>query len=154
MNSYDSALEQRVWERVSSPRSENRPECLTPMMAAAAENAAVYRQLSLHAGGQEREQLRRLSDGEGSTFRVLQGMAVLGGSENAAVGAYGGGRLSRRRALAECCRRGLENYRQFASWTAEPEYGAVFQEMAARQASRLCETLELIGIRQQVSGAR
>ena len=126
-----------LWERVSP--AQLRQE-LAALAAGAAESAGILQTLSRE---DSREALRELTAAQARTARCLGGLLFLSGGESPAPAPIAVG--NRRQAWAACYRRSLEHDRQFAARTGDGVHGAVFAQLANREAQCLCAILELLG---------
>ena len=140
MEYIDREQERQIWQRVAGNR-EMADSDLNGILSCAAWLAAAYRQLA--EGGRDRDTLMRLSETEKANIACIQGMLIMAGKPTPPL-RYPDMRGERRnRLLAQCVRRCREEYMAYASRLAEPEFGVVFQVLAAREQEQLARSLEL-----------
>ena len=143
MANIDREQERQIWQRVAGSR-ENPGSDLDGVLDCAAWLAAAYRQLAGGAG--DRELLMRLTETEKSNIACMKGMLMMDGKPIPRLRYPDLRGEHRNRLLAQCVRRCREEYTAYASRLAEPEFGAAFQALAAREQEQLARTLELAEI--------
>lgn len=142
--------ERQIWERVRGfPGEPLGGQPLQALILEAEETAGAYRQLG-EALPKHRERLGRLQRNAQENLALLKGMAVLSGGEYRQSPRPRATGEPAARLLKKCWYRSRREWMEYTARSAEPEFGAVFQEMAARQARQCAGILQLLGeIRQK-----
>ena len=144
MNSENRDMERRVWQRVSSQGRAYNPDT-AQIMHFCARAAGIFRGLSQNARDHRREKLRALMAGELENLSILRGMERFSGraaTETVVMNHPPEGEAALLRQCVELIR---EIWIGFASRTADPEFGGVFQTLADLERRRLTDTLRLLG---------
>lgn len=144
MEKFDTELEQRVWKRV---RGEEQPCPVSVQALAAAEQseAAVYLMLSRQLQGREKAQLRKMFEEERSHAAILRGMNDLMSGKRIAARTAPPIPQTPELALRKSYGRKLQALMEYESRMDDPEYGAVFAQMARQEREHCTAILEIIG---------
>lgn len=149
MNGFDQQKAARVWQRVqqAQPR-EKEPghlEELPEWLMNAWTLAATYRQLAAGAQGADREILGQLARQEQKQGVCLGGIHMLTTGEKYRLQLPKIPKEPAERALRRCYGLHLRSMKVYEARTDDPEYGAVFGELARQQREQCVRVLELLG---------
>lgn len=146
MESIDTALQQRVWERVRGVQSrEQEPEDLAELIAGEWADSVAYLRLAAQYRGAEAALLRQMHRREQAHLASLKGIYRVLTGRPAAVKSPPLPKESKETALRRCYyreQRCMDSYRQ---WKAHPVFGSVFETMYAQELAHSGVLLELIG---------
>ena len=144
MESQNRELERRVWQRVRPEGTAGTTETarVTHLCARA---AGISRGLSQSASGARQKAYRQLMAGALESLAVLRGMERYAGGAVTDTVVMNPPPESEAALLREFIRLSREIWIFFASQTAQPEFGAVFQALADRERRRLAQALGLLG---------
>ena len=146
---YDKGKEARVWQRVQNEAQQEqggRPaENLPALIMEYLQLAAAYRQLSQRLNGKDGTTLIRLAREANAQAVCLKGILSLmrGGTPNIAG-------VSQQQSntdviLRRCYGAELRLLKACENRCTDPEYGPVFDRLAARSREHCCALMELIG---------
>ena len=145
MESFDREKARRVWDRVTGgcDRSPD-PDVLNALMCHELTDAATLTRLSKQIGGRGGD-LLRLARQCRQRAGSLRGICAMAGQAHPcpaipmpAVTTAGG-------ALRKCYVNSFHRMREYERMSADPDYGPVFQTMAATTRRQCAALLELIG---------
>ena len=142
MENLDTALQQRVWQRV---RGEEKELALQPLVAAEQSLAATYRMLLGSMQGQDRMLLRRLFETERRHGRILSGLHLLREGKPLAVRAVPLSGERPEALLRKCYAQTLRSLREYGALEKDPEHGHVFRELARQEEEHCRILLEILG---------
>ena len=138
--------EREVWQRVfGQPAAPRSREDLPALAAEVRELAALYRQLMKGTSGKLREKLGQLYEGELANLACLKGMAVLSGTPMGRQPPLPDRKEPMGKALKKACHRTRRALVEYTARSADPEFGAVFRQMAARAEKQWALAAELLG---------
>jgi len=146
---YDTGKAARVWQRVQNEKQEekiSRPtEHLPALIMEQLQLSGAYRQLSLRLGGKDGAVLIRLAREANAQAICLKGMLTLmKGTAPQVVSAQQ--QLSNTDViLRRCYGAELRLLKVYENRGTDPEYGPVFERLAARGREHCCALMELIG---------
>ena len=142
MENLDTALEQRVWQRV---RPSEEVLALQPLVAAEQSLAATYRMLMGMLQGQERLMLRRLFETERRHGQMLSGMYLLTEGKPLSVRTVPLKADRPETALRKCYGQTLRAMRVYEGQQQDPEHGHVFRFLAQQEEEQARMLLEILG---------
>ena len=146
MESIDTALQQRVWERVrGTQHRDHEPEDLLALIAGEWADSAAYLRPAAQFRGAEAALLRQMHSREQAHLACLKGIYRVLTGRPALVKSPPLPRESKETALRRCYyreQRCMESYRQ---WMAHPVFGPIFENMYAQELTHSGTLLELIG---------
>lgn len=146
---YDTGKAARVWQRVQNERQEgnvNRPtEHLPVLILEQLQLSAAYRQLSVRLGGKEGALLIRLAREANTQAVCLKGILSLMKGTAPQVASAPQQLSNTDVILRRCYGAELRLLQSYESRGNDPEYGPVFDRMAARGREHCCALMELIG---------
>lgn len=146
MDTLDSTMAERVWQRVhSKDTSEDLSAALLAMISAERSDAAVYLQLSRKYQGQESMLLRKLFEQEQSHTACLKGMYMLLTGQKPVARTAKPPLESTEATLRKCYGREMRCLAQYEQWSAHREYGPVFARMAEQEREHCRILLQLLG---------
>jgi len=149
MNGFDQQKAARVWQRVQQAQPQGkqpgRLEELPELMMNEWSAAAAYRQLARQYQGKGGEQYQRLARQEQKHGACLQGIYVLINGEKCPVQNPPPAQEPPERSLRRCYGIHLRAMKAYESRADDPEYGAVFGEMARQEREHCVAVLELMG---------
>ena len=146
MDSYDTDMARRVWQRVHSsevqaPEAEILPAMITGELA----SAAAYNQLARQYRGKDRALLLQLARQERAHAASLQGICTLLTGSRAHVKAAPPEKCSAATALRRCYGNQMRALARYEQWCAHPEYGPAFSRLV-QQEWEICRILlQLLG---------
>ena len=143
MENFDAAKATRVWQRVQASQPE--AEGLPALIAGELEDAATYIQLARRLGGKDGQTLRRLAEAEQAHAACLKGIYTLITGEPIAPKIPPLRQEPAERTLRRCYGREMRCLAQYEARSADPEYGPVFANLAAREREHCMTVLELLG---------
>lgn len=146
LENLERTEQQQVWQRVFQPPEQPQPE-LRGMLLTALELGEIYRHLLSHSGGQQKELLKRLLEGEQATAAALRGLGVLCGMTEEVLRPWSPTREPGRQLLQRCYHRTRRCLVDYMSRSAEPEHGAVYRCLADRAAEHCVLLAQLLGMR-------
>ena len=142
MENLDTALEQRVWQRV---RPSEEVLALQPLVAAEQSLAATYRMLMGMLQGQERLMLRRLFETERRHGQMLSGMYLLTEGKPLSVRTVPLKADRPETALRKCYGQTLRAMRAYDGQKNDPEHGHVFRFLTQQEEEQARMLLEILG---------
>ena len=146
MEQFDEQKAARVWQRV---QKKEAPEPLRKdtgtLIRAASEQAVLYRNLSRALAGKPGELLREYSRRQQRATDCLRGICRLSGITPPAV--PGGKPVPEPpiRLLERCCHGERRLFAEYMSRVEDPDWGRVYERMAADAGERCCGLLEILG---------
>ena len=146
---YDTGKAARVWQRVQNEKQAEyagRPtEHLPALIMEQLQLANAYRQLSVRLGGKDGALLIRLAREANAQAVCMKGiLALMKGTAPQVASAQQ--QLSNTDViLRRCYGAELRLLKAYENRCADPEYGPVFDRMAARGREHCCTLMELIG---------
>lgn len=146
METIDSQLQQRVWQRVQgSARTVEDPAVLLELIAGEWTDGAAYLQLSRRCSGKDAALLRQMHAQEQSHVACLKGIYSILTGRPAIVKAPPLPRENREAALRRCYRREMQCLEVYRQWARHPEFGPVFEKMYGQELAHCRTLLELLG---------
>ena len=146
MEQFDEQKAARVWQRV---QKKDPPEPLrrdiTTLIRATAEQAAYYRNLSRAFSGTYGDRLREYGRQQQRAADCLLGICRLSGIAPPAVPARPQPPEPPIRLLEKCCHSERRLYTEYRSRSEDPDWGRVYEHMAADAAERCCGLLGILG---------
>jgi len=146
METYDTELEARVWERVRGETEEaSRRWKLQPLATEELAGSAVYLMLSRQMQGREKALLRQLFEEERAHAECLKGMHWLVTGTPMSLRTVPPAAELPEQALRKCYARTLRQWKAYDSRKEDPEYGPVFRLLAEEEQKHCRMLLELTG---------
>lgn len=152
METYDAEKAARVWQRVRgfdtpapSSRDTGEPEELLRLIQREWQDAAVYLHLSRRMQGKQAAMLHRLFEEEQSHAACLKGIYRLVTGQPAATSSPAPPQEPIEVTLRKCYGREMHSLADYEARTAHPEYGPVFQKLAAQEREHCRIVLQLLG---------
>ena len=142
MEHIDTALEQRVWQRV---HAEEQATGLQTLAAGEQTAAAVYLMLSKMLQGPEKAILRQLFERERSHSRWLNGIHLLQTGQRLTARAAPPENDRPEVALRKCYARTLQAIRTYEQRQNDPEFGHVFRELTRQEQEHCRMILDILG---------
>lgn len=144
MENFDANVEQQVWQRVFA-QPEQKREDLRPLVLAAMEAAAAYRELAGMLAGSRQEQAKRLYQEQQSTVTCLRGMQRLSGSGGEPPKALPRPREPAQKLLEKNYHRAKRAMTEYTARSLDSEFGVVFQHLAQREGEHCVMIARLLG---------
>lgn len=148
MNTYDPGKAERVWERVQGCRhpEPKKPEMnLQAMIMNEWVAAATYLALARQVPAREMCVLQRLAREDQSHGATLKGIYTMTTDQEPVIKAPPITAGSVNLTLRKCYSGLLKTLQEYERWSADPEYGPVFQRLADQEREHCRLVLELIG---------
>jgi len=145
METIDTKLEKRVWQRVRGEEAADPAASLRGLAAREWTEAAVYLMLSRQVQGKEKAMLRKLFEEEQAHAACLRGIYGLITGEPLNTRTQPPAPESPETALRKCYGRELQAVQAYSARAQDPEYGAVFTKMAEQEREHCRMILELLG---------
>lgn len=145
MEQFDTAMEDRVWQRVHAEQPSKPEQSLQSLAAAELAEAAAHLMLSRQLQGKEKAILRKIYEEDQSHAACLKGIHYFTFDTPLAVRPIPPAPESPVIALRKAYGRKLRALRQYESHFNDPEYGAVYQSLAQQEREHCRLILELIG---------
>lgn len=145
MENRDPNVEQQVWQRVFARPEEPIREDLRTLLLGAMELAAIYRNLAGTLTGKAREQVKQLYEGEAANLACLKGIARLSGRGEEVLKVWNPTKEPAAKALEKCYHKTRRAMIEYASRSADSEFGTVFQKLADREGKHCAVIAELLG---------
>ena len=140
----DRNRETQVWQRVgAAPMPGQSLQELRILLQNAAERATLFRGLTAQTS-KGREQIRQLRELEQDNIACLKGMLVFSGNE-AGFPARNLPSSPLRQSLVRGFYLAKKAVTEYTARSVDPEFGMVYQEMAAREARICCLITQLLG---------
>lgn len=136
--------EQKIWQRVAGGMRQENSD-IRPLLLAAAEGVAAYRQLSGLLTGRSRERMRGLLATAQRSLEALKGIQTMSGHPAGALRTVPVPKESPRRLLERSFHRSLRQMTEYTARALDPEYGVVYQMLADREREAAAVLAELIG---------
>ena len=138
--------EQQIWERVLKGQEEQPRSDLRQLQLAAMELAGIYRHLAGTLAGRQREMAKELYEGEMETARCLKGASILAGRKEDVLTIWTPAKEPARKLLEKCYHQTRRCLVDYTARSAEPELGAIFQQLAKKAAQRCARIAQLLGM--------
>ena len=148
MNTYDPKKAERVWARVQGTREEEKPSLhknLQAMIMNEWITAATYLTLARQVPPREMCILQRLARDDQSHGTCLKGIYTMTTDQEPVIKAPPITAGSVNLTLRKCYSGLLKTLQEYERWSADPEYGPVFQRLADQEREHCRLVLELIG---------
>ena len=145
MENIDPMLAEDVWQRVHGQPKTNTPETLRTLVAREWTEAAVYLMLSRQLQGKEKAIVRKLFEEEQTHAACLRGIYWLITGDSLTTRTPPPTPEAPETALRKCYGRKLKAAAAYEARMQDPEYGAVFKDMARQERAHCRVILELIG---------
>ena len=145
MEHYDPEKAARVWQRVRSEMPPVPDRQLQPVILLEQENAGTYLSLASRMPSKAGSRLRQLAAQNHDHIACLKGMCILQDvhvpnltSPQQVQNAFAAG-------LRLCFRREMQCHAAYMERASDPEFGAVFAQLAADKRRQCRAILELLG---------
>lgn len=146
MEAYDPEKTARVWQRVRGEVEETpRHQGLMRLIAEEGTDAAVCLTLSRRFQGKQAQLLRRMSEEEQAHAACLKGIYTLLIGEQPAVKAAPLHQESTEATLRRCYGSQMRRLAEYEARAQDPEYGKVYEQLAAQEQDHCRQILELLG---------
>ena len=142
----ERSAQAQVWERVFARNGEQPRDDLRELLAAATELAGVYRHLAGTLTGKPRERVRQLYEEELANIACLKGLGILAGRREEVLKIWAPSREPGKKLLEKCYHRSRRCMVNYMGYSAEPEFGVVFQKLAEREGQHCALIAELLGM--------
>lgn len=146
MEKIDTALAQRVWQRVQDPKAATGPDpgVLTAIIGEALADADACQRLARSIGGKG-GRLLELSREDRAQAGCLRGICVLMLGKNPEVHIPAPEPAPAAAMLRQCYAHHLHRVREFDRNSSDPDFGPAFQKLAAEERAHCKTLLELMG---------
>ena len=145
MENFDPSVEQQVWQRVLAQPEQPQRDDLRGLQLSAAELAAAYRHLANTLTGRDREQAKRLYEGERANIACLRGMRVLSGAAGVKPKTMNASKEPAGKLLEKCYHRTRRAMAEYTARSVDGEFGEAFRKMARREGEHCAMIAELLG---------
>ena len=149
MKEFDPQREARVWQRVKDQTHEKpapqQNDNLPMLIMEQLQLTAAYMQLARQMPGKEGAIFVRLAREAKAQAVCLKGILILMTGQNSDTGVSQPQISPTDVMLRRCYGKELRLLKTYESRRLDPEYGPVFERMAARGRDHCCTLLELIG---------
>ena len=146
MEQFDAQKAARVWQRV---QNREQPEPLRKdqgaLIRAVGEQAACYRNLSRAMPGKYGERLREYARQQLRAGECLKGICRLSGIQPGSGPNKPVSGEAPLRMLEKCCHGERRLVAEYGDRMTDPDWGRVYEKMAAEAAERCCGLLEILG---------
>ena len=145
MENFDPNVEQQVWQRVLAQSAQPQRDDLRSLQLSAMEMAEVYRHLANTLSGRDREQAKRLHDGETANISCLRGIRILSGVTGEKTKVMNVPKESAGKLLEKCYHKTRRAMTEYMARSVDGEFGEVFRKMADREGAHCAVIAELLG---------
>lgn len=145
MENMDSQTQSQIWQRVFAPMQQPSREDLLPLLTQAVETMGAGRLLAGVLPASVRQLANRLYESLRENALCMRGICRLSGRTEGKFCTMPVEKEPAKRLLEKCyhrCRRAMMEY---TARSADPEFGAVYQKMAQREAEHCCLIAQILG---------
>ena len=144
MERIERGMEAQVWSRVMGPPEAQR-EDVRSLLLTAWEAASVYRHLTGLLAGKTRDQVKKLQDRATESVAALKGLQLLSGDRSGKLLPVPIPKEPARRLLEKSFFRAKQLMTEYTARALDPEYGAVYQQLADRERENSILIAQLLG---------
>lgn len=139
------APEQKIWQRVTAPISQNAAVGIEPLLREVLAQVGLYRQLSGRLSGSAGELCRKLLSSYQASEATLRGMGILSGETPSSRPSTALPRMTDGQLLALSFHRSQQLLTEFTARSVAPDFGTAFRRLADGEGENQVWILKLLG---------